>query len=73
MRGASPTLVQTRERPNSSRPLEETGHTLLTVPVVDQAALHGLLRKLRDLGVPILSINPAGPERPGNSSKEENR
>lgn len=50
---------------------EETGDTILTVPVVDQAALHGLLRKLRDLGVPLLSINPAGSELPGNSSKEE--
>jgi len=51
--------------------LEETGDTLLTVPVVDQAALHGLLRKLRDLGVTLVSINPAGPGRPGNSPKEE--
>jgi hypothetical protein len=53
--------------------LEETGDTLLTVPVVDQAALHGLLRKLRDLGAPLVSINPAGPDLPGNASKEENR
>jgi hypothetical protein len=51
--------------------LEETGDTLLTVPVVDQAALHGLLRRLRDLGVPLLSINPAASGQPGNSSKEE--
>jgi len=53
--------------------LEETGDTLLIVPVVDQAALYGLLRKLRDLGVPLISINPAGPDLPGISSKEENR
>jgi hypothetical protein len=33
------------------------GDTLLTGPVVDQAALHGLLRKLRDLGVTLISIN----------------
>jgi hypothetical protein len=52
---------------------EESGDTLLTVPVVDQAALHGLLRKLRDLGVTLASVNPAWPELPGNSSKEENR
>lgn len=37
--------------------LEENGDTLLTGPVVDQAALHGLLRKVRDLGVPLLSVN----------------
>lgn len=49
--------------------LEETGDTLLTVPVVDQAALYGLLRKLRDLGAPLISINPVGPDLPGISSK----
>jgi hypothetical protein len=32
------------------------GDTLLTGPVVDQAALHGLLRKVRDLGMPLLSV-----------------
>ena len=36
--------------------LENNGETLLTGPVVDQAALHGLLRKVRDLGVPLLSV-----------------
>jgi hypothetical protein len=36
--------------------LEENGETLLTGPVVDQAALHGLLRKVRDLGMPLLSV-----------------
>ena len=36
---------------------EENGDTLLTGPVADQAALHGLLRKVRDLGLPLLSIN----------------
>ncbi|MDX1522620.1 MAG: hypothetical protein R3264_13410 [Anaerolineae bacterium] len=40
--------------------LEEDGNTLLTGPVVDQAALHGLLKKVRDLGMPLLSINPVG-------------
>ena len=35
---------------------EENGDTLLTGPVVDQAALHGLLRKVRDLGMPLLSV-----------------
>jgi hypothetical protein len=37
--------------------LEDTGETLLRGPVVDQAALHGLLRKVRDLGLPLLSVN----------------
>lgn len=34
----------------------DTGETLLTGPVADQAALHGLLKKVRDLGVPLLSV-----------------
>lgn len=38
--------------------LEDSGDTLLTGPVVDQAALHGLLKKVRDLGMPLVSINP---------------
>ncbi len=37
--------------------LDENGDTLLAGPVVDQAALHGLLRKVRDLGLPLLSVN----------------
>jgi hypothetical protein len=37
--------------------LEENGDTLLTGPVVDQAALHGLLRKVRDLGLMLVSVN----------------
>ncbi|MCI0551722.1 MAG: hypothetical protein L0287_12270 [Anaerolineae bacterium] len=36
--------------------LEENGDTLLTGPVVDQAALHGLLKKVRDLGMPLVSV-----------------
>src|SRR4051794_2234266 len=36
--------------------LDECGYTLLTGPVVDQAALHGLLRKVRDLGMPLVSV-----------------
>ncbi len=41
--------------------LEDNGDTLLTGPVVDQAALHGLLRKVRDLGMPLLSVNRVKP------------
>ena len=36
--------------------LEPNGETLLTCPMVDQAALHGLLRKVRDGGLPLLSV-----------------
>ena len=43
--------------------LEENGHTLLTGPVIDQAALHGLLKKVRDLGMPLLLVNSVEPGR----------
>ncbi len=36
--------------------LEDNGETLLTGPVIDQAALHGLLKKVRDLGMPLISV-----------------
>jgi hypothetical protein len=41
--------------------LEEDGNTLLTGLVIDQAALHGLLKKVRDLGLPLLSVCPLDP------------
>lgn len=36
--------------------LEEDGNTLLNGPVPDQSALHGILKKVRDLGMPLLSV-----------------
>jgi len=43
---------------------ESDGITLVQGPVADQAALHGLLRKLHDLGLPLLSVTRIGPEQP---------
>jgi hypothetical protein len=43
--------------------LEENGETLLTGPVVDDAALHGLLKKVRDLGMPLLSVHRVEPDQ----------
>ncbi len=40
---------------------EVNGDTLLAGPVVDQAALHGLLRKVRDLGMPLISVSASRP------------
>jgi len=40
---------------------ESDGTTTLTGEVVDQAALHGLLKKVRDLGLPLLSVNQVEP------------
>ncbi len=49
--------------------LEENGDTLLSGPVADQAALHGLLKKVRDLGMPLVSVVPVQSSR---SEKGEN-
>ena len=42
---------------------EDNGDTLITGPVVDQAALHGLLKKVRDLGMPLLSVDRVPPDQ----------
>ena len=39
----------------------EGGGTVIHGPVADQAALHGLLGKVRDLGLPLVSVNRVGP------------
>jgi hypothetical protein len=43
--------------------LVDTGETILTGPIVDQTALHGLLSKIRDLGLPLLALTRLAPER----------
>ena len=47
--------------------LEKDGEMLLTGLVVDQAALHGLLKKVRDLGLPLLSVNRIKPDQANGS------
>jgi hypothetical protein len=43
--------------------LEDNGNTLLICRVIDQAALHGLLKRVRDLGIPLLSVNFVSPDQ----------
>ena len=51
---------------------EEDGTTVLRGPVVDQAALHGLLQKLRDVGIPLISLTPIGaPTTAGHAPHHE--
>ena len=45
---------------------EEDGNTLLSGPVADQAALHGLLKKVRDLGMPLVSVSLVEPGPPSS-------
>ena len=49
---------------------EPDGTTVIHGPVVDQAALHGLLRKVRDLGLPLVSVTYVEPDHPDAPSTE---
>ena len=51
--------------------LEDNGDTVLTGPVVDQAALYGLLRRVRDLGMPLLSVIRFKPDYADASSVKQ--
>ena len=51
--------------------VEEDGDTLLTGPIVDQAALYGLLKKVRDLGMPLVSVNCIQPGPTNTSGGKE--
>jgi hypothetical protein len=55
----------------------DNGETLLRGPVVDQAALHGLLRKVRDLGLPLVSVKQVDSKQAnkpdGNADTDHNR
>lgn len=50
--------------------LDPHGNTLLTGPVTDQAALHGMLTTIRDLGLPLLSISRVHPGTDRTPRKE---
>lgn len=47
---------------------KDNGETLLTGPVADQAALHGLLRKVRDLGLVLIAVNTTSPDQPDQTN-----
>ena len=43
---------------------DSDGTTVISGPVVDQAALHGLLQKVRDVGIPLVSVAQVDPDEP---------
>ena len=45
----------------------DDGTTVISGPVVDQAALHGLLHKLRDVGIPLISLTQLLPDAPAST------
>lgn len=49
---------------------EDDGTTLLSGTIIDQAALHGILRKIRDLGIPLLSVNAASNDSQDTAAPE---
>lgn len=46
---------------------EPDGTTTVRIRVIDQAALHGVLQKIRDLGLPLISITPSEPDKDGQA------
>ena len=49
--------------------LVDSGETILTGPIVDQTALHGVLIKIRDLGLPLLGLSRIEPERESETNR----
>jgi hypothetical protein len=45
---------------------DNDGTTVIGGPVIDQAALHGLLQKVRDIGLPLVSVTRVDPDSPIN-------
>ena len=50
--------------------LESDGTTVIHGPVADQAALHGLLQKVRDIGLPLISVSCVEPDQPDKPTTE---
>jgi hypothetical protein len=50
----------------------EDGTTLIQGPIVDQAALHGLLQQVRDTGLPLISVTRAAPDEATSSAAPAN-
>jgi hypothetical protein len=48
------------------------GTTILNGPVVDQAALHGMLRRVRDIGMPLISVNQVDPKKANGPDRNAN-
>lgn len=53
--------------------VEPDGTTVISGPVVDQAALHGLLQKLRDTGIPLVSLTRLPSDPTAHRQAEQNR
>jgi hypothetical protein len=49
---------------------EDSAITVLSGEIADQAALHGLLQRVRDLGVPLISVERVDPDRPDASTND---
>lgn len=49
---------------------QDNGETLLTGPIADQAALHGLLNRMRDIGIPLISVNPVDETQAGEKGAQ---